>query len=167
MWLKLGAIASLLISINTSSALAQDAGGLAKPPVRAAKPSPQLGLPMLTLKAGKQTIKVQVAATDLTRQTGLMHRTAMPQNEGMVFIFPQLGYHAMWMRNTLIPLSLAYLDDAGKIVSIHEMEALNETSHQARGPARFALEMNAKWFSKHDVKVGDVIAGLDKAPKPE
>ena len=128
---------------------------------------PQKGLPMLMLKAGKQTLKAQVAATDETRQTGLMHRTNMPPNEGMLFVFPQLGYHAMWMRNTLIPLSVAYLDDAGKIVSIHEMEALNETSHQAKGPARFALEMNAKWFSKHDVKVGDVIGGLDKAPKPQ
>lgn len=128
---------------------------------------PQKGLPMLTLKAGKHTIKAQVAATDETRQTGLMHRTNMPVNEGMLFVFPQLGYHAMWMRNTLIPLSVAYLDDAGKIVSIHEMEALNETSHQAKGPARFALEMNAKWFSKNDIKVGDVIGGMDKAPKPQ
>jgi uncharacterized protein len=137
------------------------------PLVAANAPQPQKGLPMLTLKAGKQTIKAQVAATDETRQTGLMHRSSMPPNEGMVFVFPQLGYHAMWMRNTLIPLSVAYLDDSGKIVSIHEMEALNETSHQAKGPARFALEMNAKWFSKHDVKVGDVIGGLDKAPKPQ
>jgi uncharacterized protein len=123
-------------------------------------------LPVMTLTAGTQTIKAEVAANDANRQKGLMFRKEMGKNEGMLFVFPQLGYHAMWMRNTLIPLSVAYLDDTGKILSIHEMEPETEISHQAAGPARFALEMNARWFSTHKINVGDTIKGLAKAPKP-
>ena len=162
-------VAALIATLFVGhAAFAKDAPLKVDTPASASTaPQPQKGLPMLTLKAGKQAVKAQVAATEDTRQLGLMHRASMPVNEGMLFVFAQLGYHAMWMRNTLIPLSVAYLDDAGKIVSIHEMEALNETSHQAKGPVRFALEMNAKWFSKNDVKVGDIIGGLDKAPKPQ
>jgi len=128
---------------------------------------PQTGLPKLTLSAGGQTITADVAATDETRQKGLMFRTQMARNEGMLFVFPQLGYHAMWMRNTPINLSVAYLDEQGKIISIHEMQAFNETSHQALGPARYALEMNAMWFSQHKLKAGDRVKGIDKAPKPK
>lgn len=127
---------------------------------------PQTGLPKITLNAGTQTIHVDIAATESTRQTGLMFRKQMGKNDGMLFVFPQLGYHAMWMRNTLIPLSVAYLDDTGKILSIHEMAPQTETSHQSAGPARYALEMNAAWFSTHKVNVGDRILGLAKAPKP-
>lgn len=127
---------------------------------------PQTGLPKITLKAGGQSIQADVAATEESRQHGLMFRTKMAKNEGMLFVFTQLGYHAMWMRNTPINLAVAYMDDQGKILSIHEMEAFNETSHQAAGPARYALEMNAMWFAQHKVKVGDRIGGLEKAPKP-
>jgi uncharacterized protein len=127
---------------------------------------PQTGLPKITLNAGAQTIHADIAATENTRQTGLMFRKQMGKNDGMLFVFPQLGYHAMWMRNTLIPLSVAYMDDTGKILSIHEMAPQTETSHQAAGPARFALEMNAAWFSTHKINVGDTILGLAKAPKP-
>ncbi|MFN6168867.1 MAG: DUF192 domain-containing protein, partial [Burkholderiales bacterium] len=83
---------------------------------------PQSGLPKITLSAGGQTITADVAATDESRQKGLMFRTKMAKNEGMLFVFTQLGYHAMWMRNTPINLSVAYMDDEGKILSIHEME---------------------------------------------
>jgi uncharacterized protein len=128
---------------------------------------PQTGLPTLKLMAGGKPIKAEVASTDPTRQIGLMHRTSMGANDGMLFVFPQLGYHSMWMRNTLIPLSVAYLDDSGKILSIHEMQPLDETPHMAAGPARYALEMNAKWFANNKVAVGDAIKGIDKAPKPQ
>ena len=129
--------------------------------------SPQTGLPKISLKAGSQTIKADIAATDETRQKGLMFRTKMAANEGMLFVFTQIGYHAMWMRNTPINLSVAYIDESGKIVSIHEMTAFDETSHQSAGPTRYALEMNAMWFTKNKVKVGDIIRGLEKAPKPQ
>ena len=120
---------------------------------------------ILMLNAGGQSIKAEVAADDATRQQGLMFRTSMGKNDGMLFVFPELGYHAMWMRNTLIPLSVAYMDQAGKILSIHEMQPQTETPHQAAGPARYALEMNAAWFTSHKVRVGDTIKGLEKAPK--
>jgi uncharacterized membrane protein (UPF0127 family) len=128
---------------------------------------PQTGLPKITLSVGGQTITADVAATDATREKGLMFRTKMARNEGMLFVFPQIGYHAMWMRNTPINLAVAYIDEQGKIISIHEMEAFNETAHQALGPARYALEMNAGWFSQHKVQPGASISGLEKAPKPK
>ena len=119
----------------------------------------------ITLSINGHTIKAELATDDATRQKGLMFRTQMGKNEGMLFVFPQVAYHAMWMRNTLIPLSVAYLDDSGKIVSIHEMEPQTEISHQAEGPVRYALEMNAGWFRGNKIKAGDNIKGLDKAPK--
>jgi uncharacterized protein len=124
-------------------------------------------LSTMILTAGGQTIKAEVAANDAQREKGLMFRTQMGKNDGMLFVFPQLGYHAMWMRNTLIQLSVAYMDENGKILSIHEMEPKTETPHQAAGPARYALEMNAKWFAQHKVVAGDTIKGLEKAPKPQ
>ncbi|MEO8100899.1 MAG: DUF192 domain-containing protein [Betaproteobacteria bacterium] len=123
-------------------------------------------LPAITLKAGGQTIYAEVAATDETRQKGLMHREKLPGNTGMLFVFPDIAYHAMWMRNTPLPLAVAFMDQTGKIVSIHEMQPFTEISHQAAGPARYALEMNSGWFTRHKVKVGDSISGLGRAPKP-
>lgn len=131
-----------------------------------AKDQPQTGLPTISLKVGDQTIRADVAANDETRQKGLMFREKLARNEGMLFVFPQLAYHAMWMRNTPLPLSVAYMDDSGKILSIHEMQPFTEDSHQAAGPARYALEMNAGWFASNKIKTGDSIKGLEKAPKP-
>ena len=128
---------------------------------------PQKGLPTISLSAGGQPIRADVAATDATREKGLMFREKMGKNEGMLFVFSSVGYHAMWMRNTPLPLSVAFADEAGRILSIHEMEPHTETTHQSAGPARFALEMNKGWFAANKVKVGDAIKGLDKAPKPQ
>lgn len=128
---------------------------------------PQTGLPAITLKVGNQTMRADVANTEATRQTGLMFRQKMGRQEGMLFVFADIGYHAMWMRNTLIPLSVAYMDERGVILSIHEMRPLSELSHQSAGPARYALEMNAGWFSANKIKAGDTIKGLEKAPKPQ
>ena len=127
---------------------------------------PQTGLPVITLMVGGHSVRADIANTNATREIGLMFRQKMAKQEGMLFVFPELGYHAMWMRNTLIPLSVAYADESGVILSIHEMQALTEVPHQSAGPARYALEMNANWFSGNKVKVGDTIRGLDRAPKP-
>ena len=128
---------------------------------------PQTGLPTITLKAGVQNVRADIANTEATRQLGLMFRKKMGVLEGMLFVFPEIGYHAMWMRNTLIPLSVAYMDERGTILSIHEMQPLSEVAHQSAGPARYALEMNAGWFGANRINVGDAIKGLDKAPKPK
>ncbi len=128
---------------------------------------PQSGLAIIVLKVGSQSVRAAVANTEATRQVGLMFRQKMGKQEGMLFVFPEIGYHAMWMRNTLIPLSVAYMNERGMILSVHEMQALTETSHQSAGPARYALEMNAGWFTSNKISVGDTIKGLEKAPKPQ
>lgn len=123
-------------------------------------------LPLIMLKVGGQTVKAEVAVTDETRQKGLMFREKMAANSGMLFVFADIAYHAMWMRNTPLPLAVAFMDQSGKIVSIHEMQPHTEISHMAAGPVRYALEMNGGWFERNQVKAGDVILGLAKAPKP-
>jgi hypothetical protein len=128
---------------------------------------PQKGLPKIVLNAGGHAIRAEVAATEESRQKGLMYRTRMAANEGMLFVFAEVGYHAMWMRNTPLPLTVAFLDDKGVIVSLHDMEPHTETVHQAAGPVRFALEMNKGWFAARKVKVGDMIRGLEQAPAPK
>lgn len=138
---------------------------VAVPPALAKEPITTL--PTITLKVGGQTVHAEVAATDETRQKGLMFREKMAKNEGMLFVFSDIAYQAMWMRNTPLPLAVAFMDQSGKIVSIHEMQPHTETSHQAAGPARYALEMNSQWFTKNKIKAGETIKGLDKAPKPQ
>lgn len=123
-------------------------------------------LPAMVLKAGGQSVQAEIAATEEARQKGLMFREKLARNEGMLFVFTEVGYHAMWMRNTPLPLAVAFIDEAGKILSIHEMQPQTEITHQAAGPARYALEMNGGWFKANKVSVGDLIRGLDKAPKP-
>ena len=123
-------------------------------------------LPTIMLKVGSQTVKAEVAVTDETRQKGLMFREKVAANSGMLFVFADIAYHAMWMRNTPLPLAVAFMDQSGKIVSIHEMQPHTEISHMAAGPVRYALEMNGGWFERNQVKAGDLIQGLAKAPKP-
>ena len=128
---------------------------------------PQTGLPTISLTVGSQSVRADIAHTEATRQIGLMFRPKMGKQDGMLFVFPEIAYHAMWMRNTLIPLSVAYMNERGVIVSIHEMQALTEAVHQAAGPVRYALEMNEGWFGSNKINVGDTIKGLEKAPKPQ
>jgi uncharacterized protein len=95
-----------------------------------------------------------------------MHRKSMEANRGMVFDFEVAAQHCMWMRNTLIPLSVAFMDQSGKILNIADMTPHDETSHCSSGPARYALEMNQGWFANKGVKPGGKIAGLEKIPTP-
>jgi len=121
-------------------------------------------LPILELSAGIHVIRAEVAYTFETRARGLMFRKRLGPNEGMFFVFPQSELHCMWMRNTLIPLSVAFVDEKGKIVSISDMQPQTETSHCAAAPAKFALEMSAGWFAAKGIKSGTTIQGLEKAP---
>jgi uncharacterized protein len=127
----------------------------------------QTGLPVIPLNAGLHVIQAEVANTHATRATGLMHRKSMEANRGMLFDFEVASTHCMWMRNTLIPLSVAFMDESGKILNIADMKPHDETSHCAIGPARYALEMNQGWFAGKGVKSGAKVGGLDKVPRPK
>jgi uncharacterized membrane protein (UPF0127 family) len=119
-------------------------------------------LPIIELKAGMYRIEAELADTPAARQTGLMYRTFMPTNTGMLFVFPEKAIHCFWMRNTKLPLTIAFIDDDGKIVNLSDMEPETQNNHCPRGPVRFALEMNQKWFTQRALGPGTVITGLPK-----
>ena len=119
-------------------------------------------LAVIELKTGIYRIQAEVADTPETRQTGLMNRSAMPNNSGMLFIFDEKATHCFWMRNTKIPLAIAFIGDDGKIINIEEMQANTENNHCPKAYVRFALEMNQKWFSDRALGPGTVIQGLPK-----
>jgi len=115
----------------------------------------------IELSAGLHRIEAEVASNAATRAEGLMHRREMASNRGMLFVFEQRGRHCMWMRNTLIPLSVAFLDDGGAILNVEDMTPLTETSHCAAAPARYALEMNAGWFAQRRLGPGTRVSGIE------
>lgn len=121
-------------------------------------------LPTVELSAGIHLIRAEVANSFESRAQGLMFRKYLGPNEGMLFVFPEVEKPCMWMKNTLIPLSVAFLDTQGKIVSISEMHPQTEDSHCAAGPAKFALEMAGGWFASKGLKPGATLLGVSKAP---
>lgn len=125
----------------------------------------QGAMPMLELSAGFYRIEAEVAANDQNRQLGLMNRQTMPQQHGMLFVFTHENTHCMWMRNTLLPLSVAFLDARGIILNVEDMKPQTLDNHCAKKPARFALEMNGGWFAARGLKAGDAIGGIDRLPR--
>ena len=123
-------------------------------------------LPTVELGAGMHVIRAEVADNFSSRMQGLMRRTSLPQNGGMLFVFEEEGTHCMWMKNTLIPLSVAFLDARGAIINIADMEPHSEQSHCAARPARYALEMAQGWFAQRGVRAGALLRGLDKLATP-
>ena len=121
-------------------------------------------LPVAELGAGMYRIEAEVAHTAEARQTGLMHRVAMPLQRGMVFVFAEDAVHCMWMRNTHLALSVAFIDAGGKILNIERMTPRTEDNHCAAAPARYALEMNAGWFEERGIAPGAVLRGIDRLP---
>jgi uncharacterized membrane protein (UPF0127 family) len=121
-------------------------------------------LPVVELGAGLYRIEAEVAHTFQSRQTGLMQRSGMPAQRGMVFVFPQDAVHCMWMKNTQLPLSVAFLDAQGRILNIEDMQPHTEDNHCAAAPARYALEMNLGWFRERGLKKGDPVRGIDRLP---
>ena len=124
----------------------------------------QQALPVVELAAGMYRIEAEVAHTFQSRQIGLMQRRQMPPQRGMVFAFPQDAVHCMWMKNTLLPLSVAFLDGQGRILNIEDMQPQTEDNHCAAAPARYALEMNLGWFRERGLKKGDPVRGLEQLP---
>ncbi|HEX7646021.1 MAG TPA: DUF192 domain-containing protein [Noviherbaspirillum sp.] len=132
---------------------------VASHPVVAQQPT---HFPVISLNAGIHVIRAEVAASDADRQQGLMFREKMGPNEGMVFLFEGPASVCMWMKNTLIPLSVAFLDENGKIVNIEDMQPQTTDSHCAKKPIRYALEMNQGWFRQKNLKPGSIIEGLPR-----
>jgi len=121
-------------------------------------------MPEIALAAGGHKLTVEVASTQPARMQGLMHRRILPEDRGMLFVFPEVARHAMWMMNTYIPLSVAFLDEDGVVINIEDMKPHTQDSHPAARPARYALEVNLGWFAKRGIKPGAKIEGLERAP---
>lgn len=121
-------------------------------------------MPEIALALDGHKLTAEVAHTDADRALGLMHRRMLPENRGMLFVFPQAAPLGFWMMNTHIPLSIAFIDDAGTIINIADMKPLTTDTHNSARPARYALEMNQGWFRKRGIRSGVKIEGLDRAP---
>lgn len=129
---------------------------------RAANADPLLTYP---LKIKGYLIRAEVANDDASRRQGLMFRKQLAENSGMLFIYDRPGVQAMWMKNTLIPLSVAFIDKAGRIINIEDMAPQTEDTHASEGDAWYSLEMNQGWFKQRGIKKGDRFEGLDAIPK--
>ena len=119
-------------------------------------------LPVVELRAGMHVVRAEVAADFTSRMQGLMHRESLARNAGMLFVFDESSIHCMWMKNTLIPLSVAFIDEGGTIINIADMQPHSEQSHCAAKPALFALEMTQGWFAQRGIRPGLRLGGLDR-----
>jgi len=129
----------------------------------AAQATADAKLPTTTIKVGSHALRVEVVATDAERQKGLMFREKLGRNDGMLFVFDEPAYHSMWMKNTLIPLSVAFVDAKGEILNILDLEPHSLETRMSAGPASYAIETNRGWFAQRGLKAGDRVTGL---PQP-
>ncbi|WP_231374820.1 MULTISPECIES: DUF192 domain-containing protein [unclassified Polaromonas] len=129
------------------------------PGLTAAQEAPQLTLQRVKLNAGMYVIDAQLAVTPQQRQIGLMQRKDMPQHEGMLFVFEQATEQCFWMKNTLLPLTAAFVADDGTIVNTADMKPETTDSHCSAKPVRYVLEMNKGWFAKKGIKPGSKLSG--------
>jgi len=115
-------------------------------------------LPTTTISIKGHALTVELATTPASRSCGLSHRDELPANQGMLFVFAELRTHTFWMKDTSIALSIAFLDDSGKIFSIQDMIPIQTAELYPSGrPASYALEVNQGWFRRHGIEVGDVV----------
>jgi len=140
----------LLITFTSLVAMAQD--------------GPQTNLPRIKLQVGMYQIDAQVAQTPEQRSVGLMYRAEMPAHEGMLFVFEQPSTQCFWMKNTLLPLTAAFVADDGTIVNLADMKAQTTDAHCSTKPVRFVLEMHQGWFAKKGFKAGTRLAGSPFKP---
>lgn len=127
-------------------------------PARAQPRYPQPKLPTVRIEAGIHVIRAELADRAATRMVGLMGRESLGPNEGMLFVFEDKAVHCFWMRNTPLPLSIAFLDDDGRVVNIEQMAPHSDDSHCPSRPVRFALEMEQGWFAKRGLRAGTSLA---------
>ena len=142
------------LSPATARLLATSLIALASTAPAAAQGQPQMNLPRIEITAGMHRIEAQVAASPQERQTGLMHRKEMPAHEGMLFVFEQPATQCFWMKNTLLPLTAAFVADDGTIVNLADMKPQTEDSHCSAKPVSYVLEMNQGWFRQHGLRAG-------------
>lgn len=114
-------------------------------------------LELVPLRVGGIEIQVEIADDADERQQGLMYRESLGENQGMLFVYPEQRILGFWMRNTLIPLDIAYIDREGRIVDIQQMEPQTTETHDSAAPAMYALEMNQGWFEANGIRIGDLI----------
>ena len=118
------------------------------------------GLPKITLTIGTHKVTAEVATTPEQRAQGLMNRFSLQPDHGMLFVFERAEPLAFWMKNTFVPLSIAFIGADGKIINIEDMMPQTETSHWSKGPALYALEMKKGWFAERGIGVGAVVGGV-------
>lgn len=152
-------LTSFYLSIIPLAALLAPAGCNSRPEAT------QPGLPIVAIQLGTKTYQCEVAADDATRQLGLMHRKSMPDDHGMIFVFGYEQVLYFWMKNTLIPLDIVYLNRDGKVVAVRQMQPLDESTVGSNEPAQYAIELNAGQGEKSGVKEGDIIR-LPQLPEP-
>jgi hypothetical protein len=121
-------------------------------------------LPEITLSLNAQRLTVEVANTEEARAQGLMHRRMLPESRGMLFVFREPALHGMWMVNTYVPLSVAFIDDRGVIINIADMDPHTRMTHSAARPAKYALEVNRGWFASRGITPGMRVEGIERAP---
>jgi len=148
-----------MTSIKPTLFLAALLGALLAPGLAHAQSGPQPKLKTIELTAGMHVIQTELALTPEQQQIGMMFRRTMGTNEAMLFVEQTPGVRCFWMRNTYVPLSIAFIADDGTIVNIADMKPLSEESHCSAKPVRFALEMNQGWFAKRGIKAGSRIRG--------
>jgi uncharacterized membrane protein (UPF0127 family) len=112
---------------------------------------------MCSLRVGSRTLRVEVAADEVAKRLGLMYRESLPEDEGMLFVYSDPDHLGFYMRNTPVPLSIAFIDDEGKILEIRDLKPKDETTIRSKNKVCFALEVNQGWFAKAGVGVGDTI----------
>lgn len=149
------ALRGLLLACLLASACAVDAAAATTDPP----------LPMIRLIIGRHNLTAEVAATAEQRATGLMHRFSLRPDHGMIFVFERSEPLNFWMKNTFIPLSIAFIDSDGRILNIDDMAPQTENTHLSNGPARYALEMRKGWFRERNIVAGDRVSGLPQPPR--
>jgi hypothetical protein len=145
--------------MNSALRVALAVAVIAAAPVRAAP------LPTIDLTINGHRLVAEIAATEATRTYGLMNRFSLQPDHGMLFVFSEPQPLAFWMKNTYVPLSIAFIGADGRIINIDDMTPRTEDTHPSRALALYALEMKKGWFAERGIRPGDAVSGLEKAPR--
>ena len=127
-----------------------------------AQPLTAAQLPRIELRIGSTTLTAEVAADDASRSQGLMFRESLPSDHGMLFVFQDASQYCFWMKNTVVPLTIAFIDASGHIINLADMRPLSLDTHCSLAPALYALEMEQGWFQRHKLTPGTKVQGLPR-----